>query len=52
LVIEYRSSGRRPERLAALAMDLVQAKVDVIVPRGTPASLAAKNATGADEVIQ
>jgi putative ABC transport system substrate-binding protein len=45
LVIEYRSADGRPERLAALAIDLVRARVDVIVPRGTPASQAAKNAT-------
>jgi putative tryptophan/tyrosine transport system substrate-binding protein len=51
LVIEYRSAGGRPERLAGLAMELVQAKVDVIVPRGTLASLAARNATGVLPIV-
>jgi putative tryptophan/tyrosine transport system substrate-binding protein len=45
LVIEYRSADGRLEQLAELAIELVHAKVDVIVPRGTNASLAAKNAT-------
>jgi putative tryptophan/tyrosine transport system substrate-binding protein len=51
LVIEYRSADGRPERLAELAIELVRAKVDVIVPRGTPASQAAKNATGAIPIV-
>ena len=51
LVIEYRSADDRPERLGELAMQLVRAKVDVIVPRGTPASLAAKNATGVIPIV-
>jgi putative ABC transport system substrate-binding protein len=51
LVIEYRSADARPERLAALAIELVRAKVDVIVPRGTPATQAAENATGTIPIV-
>jgi putative ABC transport system substrate-binding protein len=39
--IEYRSADGRPERFP----DLARLKVDLIVTRGTPAALAAKNAT-------
>jgi putative ABC transport system substrate-binding protein len=45
LVFEYRSANGRGERFPELAMDLLRLKVDVIVTRGTPAVLAAKNAT-------
>ena len=51
LVIEYRSADGRSERLAGLAVDLVRAKVDVIVPRGTPASQAAKKATAVIPIV-
>jgi len=51
LVIEDRSADGHPEQLAKLAMELVRAKVDVIVPRATPASLAAKNATGVIPIV-
>jgi putative ABC transport system substrate-binding protein len=44
-VIEYRSADGRPERFSDLATELAQLKVDVIVTRGTPATLAAKQAT-------
>jgi ABC-type uncharacterized transport system substrate-binding protein len=44
-VIEYRSADGRPERFSDLATELVRLKVDVIVTRGTPATLAAKQAT-------
>jgi putative ABC transport system substrate-binding protein len=50
-VIEYRSAEGRDERLPALAMELVRLKVDVIVTRGTPGTLAAKNATGTIPVV-
>ena len=43
--IEYRSADGRPERLSDLATELVRLRVDVIVTRGTPATLAAKRAT-------
>jgi putative ABC transport system substrate-binding protein len=45
LVIEDRGAGGKPERLAALAAELVALKVDVIVAPGTLAALAAKGAT-------
>ena len=51
LIIEYRSAEGRLERLAELATELVRAKVDVIVPRGTNAALAAKNATGVIPIV-
>ncbi len=45
VVIEYRSADGRPERFLDLATELVRLKVDVIVTRGTPATLTAKQAT-------
>ena len=45
LTFEYRSSDGRNERFAELAAELVRLKVDLIVTRGTPATLAAKAAT-------
>jgi putative ABC transport system substrate-binding protein len=45
LVIEYRDAEGRPERLPALAAELVALKVDVILAGGTPQALAAKQAT-------
>jgi ABC-type uncharacterized transport system substrate-binding protein len=45
LVIEIRSAEGKFERLSALAAELVALKVDVIVAGGTPAALAAKQAT-------
>jgi putative ABC transport system substrate-binding protein len=44
-VIEYRSADGRSERFPDLASELVSLKVDVIVTRGTPAAMAAKNAS-------
>jgi putative ABC transport system substrate-binding protein len=44
-VIEYRSAEGRPERFGDLAAELVRLNVDLILTRGTPATLAAKNAT-------
>lgn len=44
-VIEYRSADGRTERLGDLATELVRLRADVIVTRGTPAALAAKQAT-------
>lgn len=51
LVIEYRSADGRPERFAELANEVVRVKVDVIVARGTPATQAAKNATGIIPIV-
>jgi putative ABC transport system substrate-binding protein len=45
LLIEYRFSEGRDERLSELAAELVALKVDLIVASGTPASFAAKEAT-------
>ena len=50
-VIEYRSSDGRDERYPGLATELVRLKVDVIVTRGTPAALAAKQATATIPVV-
>src|SRR5438034_7940884 len=46
VVIEYRDAEGKPERLPALAAELVALKVDVIVTGGgTPTALAAKQTT-------
>jgi putative tryptophan/tyrosine transport system substrate-binding protein len=50
-VIEARYSGGRLERLPELAAELVHLKVDVIVAMGTPAALAAKQATGTMPIV-
>ena len=51
LVIEYRSSDGRAERFAIFAKEMVASKVDLIVARGTPATLAAKNASDSIPVV-
>jgi putative ABC transport system substrate-binding protein len=51
LAIEYRSAEGRAERFPDLASELVRLNVDLIVTRGTPAALAAKNATSAIPVV-
>lgn len=45
IVIEYRFSGDRNDRLPALAAELVALKVQLILASGTPASFAARDAT-------
>jgi putative ABC transport system substrate-binding protein len=45
VVIEYRFAEGKPERLPALAAELVALKLDVIVASNTPTALAAKQAT-------
>jgi putative ABC transport system substrate-binding protein len=51
LVIEYRSADGRPERFPELVSELVRLKVDLILARGTPATIAAKNAPGPIPVV-
>jgi putative tryptophan/tyrosine transport system substrate-binding protein len=51
LVIEYRSADGRAERFPDLASELVRLNVDLIVTRGTPAAIAAKNATETVPVV-
>ena len=49
--IVYRSSDGRDERFPHLASELVRLKVDLILTRGTPAALAAKNASGTIPIV-
>jgi putative ABC transport system substrate-binding protein len=51
VVIEYRDSEGKPERLAARAAELVALNVDVIVAPGTLAALAAKRATATIPIV-
>jgi putative ABC transport system substrate-binding protein len=51
LVIEYRWAADDEERLPALAAELVQANVDVIVTSATPAISAAMRATGTIPIV-
>jgi putative ABC transport system substrate-binding protein len=50
-VMEYRYAEGQPDRLPRLAADLVRAPVDVIVTLGTPATLAAMQATGTIPIV-
>jgi putative ABC transport system substrate-binding protein len=49
--IEYRSADGRANRFPDLAAELVRLGVDLIVVRGTPAAIAAKNATETIPVV-
>ena len=48
IAFEYRYADNKLDRLPALADELVRLKVDVLLTPGTPAALAAKNATRDD----
>ena len=51
VVIEYRWAEGRNDRMAEIAAEFVRAKVNVIVAQGTPAALAAKNATASLPIV-
>ena len=51
LTIDYRSADGRAEQFPRLAEELVRIPVDVIVTRGTPAAVAARNATGTIPIV-
>src|SRR5246127_882740 len=51
LIIEYRSAEGLGERFEDLAADLLRLNIDVIVTRGTPAVLAAKEATTTTPIV-
>jgi putative tryptophan/tyrosine transport system substrate-binding protein len=51
ILLEFRSAEGKLDRLAELAAELIQTKVDVIVASGTEASQAAKKATGTIPVV-
>src|SRR5262249_51196260 len=50
-VIEYRWAGNQADRLPALATELVQLRVAVIVAAGLPPALAAKAATTSIPIV-
>jgi putative ABC transport system substrate-binding protein len=51
LIIEYRSAEGRADLFPGLAAELIRLKVDVIVTRGTPATLATKKATTSIPIV-
>ena len=51
LAIDYRSADGRLDRIPELAAELVRRNVDIIVTRGTPSALAAKNATATIPIV-
>jgi putative tryptophan/tyrosine transport system substrate-binding protein len=51
IALAFRWAGGQPERYSEIATEFVQLKVDVIVTFGTPAALAAKQATAAVPIV-
>ena len=51
LVLSYKSADGDASRFPALIFELIKSNVDLIVSRGTPASLAAKKATSTISVV-
>jgi len=51
IAIEYRSAEGKLERLPAIAVELVELNVDVIVTLATPGALAAKQATSTIPIV-
>jgi putative ABC transport system substrate-binding protein len=51
MAVEYRWTEGRNERYAQLAAELVRLKVDVMVPLGSPAIVAAKQATAVIPIV-
>src|SRR5690242_9330181 len=51
VVIERKSAAGNSERLREFAAELVQQQVDVIVTAGTPAGIAAKQATSTIPIV-
>lgn len=51
LVLDYRSADGRADRFPNLASEMVRGNVDVIVTRGTPATLAARAATARIPIV-
>ena len=51
LVLEYRWAEGNYDRLPALLAELIRSNVDIIVTHGTPAALAAKQATASIPIV-
>jgi len=51
IIVEYRSSEGRADRLPGLAAELVELKVDIIIARGLPVALAVKKTTTTIPVV-
>ena len=51
IVIEFRSAEEKPDRLPALAAELVRLKVDLIVTAGSPVTGVAKEATSTIPIV-